>query len=70
MKPGTVVRATILARVLGVKLLTVEARVVLDPEDVLEEPRRRALPRFPDAASLPIGTGLLEASRTLDQART
>jgi hypothetical protein len=65
LSDGVLVEGSILARVLGLRLLTLEATVVLAPADVVDAAarpsgRRPLPPRV-------VGRGLAEAARTIDQ---
>jgi hypothetical protein len=73
---GVLVEASILGRLLGLRLLKLDMTVVIVPSRVAtsQPPRRhppaRPLPPVPGAArprSLPAGRGLAEAVRTLDE---
>ena len=67
MSEGTLVRARVRARVLGVKLLSLEARVVLEPVE-LEVPVAVLPPRRgPTGEPRPIGVGLAQATRAIDE---
>jgi hypothetical protein len=71
------VDARILARVLGIRLLTLDARVILLPADVktpspapADTQRRRTSARSPSVASQPsgaIGHGLADAVRAINE---
>jgi len=74
---GIVVEASILARLLGMRLLTLDATVVVAPADVMvrsSAPRRDSRPRGParsvgasPARSGALGRGLAEAVRSIDE---
>lgn len=67
MREATLVRARVLARVLGIKLLTLEARVVLEPAEREPEPARLPPRRGPTGEPRPIGAGLARATRAIDE---
>ncbi|HEX5911374.1 MAG TPA: hypothetical protein VFY44_12850 [Thermoleophilaceae bacterium] len=67
MTEPTLVRARVLARVLGVKLLTLEAQVVLEPAAAAPEPAALPPRRGPTGEPRPIGVGLAQATRAIDE---
>jgi hypothetical protein len=73
LSQGVLVEASILARLLGLRLLTLEATVVLAPADVTTQSTgQRSVARRPSNASpsrrsrVP-GRGLADAARNLDE---
>lgn len=64
MKEATLVRGRAVARLLGVKLLTLEVRVALEPVELEDRPAPRSGRRYP---ALPVGGGLAGAVRTIDE---
>lgn len=66
LSDGVLVEASILARVLGLRLLTLEATVVLAPADVVANAAARPSGRGPRPPRV-VGRGLAEAARTIDQ---
>lgn len=67
MRDGTLIRANVAARLFGIRLLTLEARVVLAPAEVEDQPAALSPRRGPEGEPRPIGTGLALATRTLDE---
>ena len=64
--PGTVVDARVEARVLGLRLLTVDATIALAPADLKPAPP----PRVRTGRGLTPGRGLAEASRFIHEGET
>jgi hypothetical protein len=60
---GVLVEASILARLLGLRLLTLDVRLVLVPADVSVPPRRS----HPPSARLVPGRGLADAVRSISE---
>jgi hypothetical protein len=67
MSQRTLVRARVLARVLGIKLLTLDAQVVLEPSEVDAQPATLPPRRGPTGEPRPIGAGLAQATRAIDE---
>jgi len=67
MSEGMLVRGRVLARLFGIKLLTLEAQVVVEPAEVEGPPVALPPRRGPTGEPRPIGTGLAQATRTIDE---
>lgn len=65
LSDGVLVEASVLARVLGVRLLTLEATVVLAPAEIAAHPAARPSGRRQPPSG--VGRGLAEAARTIEQ---
>ncbi len=75
LSEGVIVEATVLGRVFGIRLLALDATVVISPAELAEPPRRPAGP--PSACAVPppvpagrhraIGSGLADAARDIDE---
>ncbi len=78
LSEGVIVEASVLARLFGIRLLTVHADVVIAPAETMAAPRRPYAPDEPAAspvqARLPppapsqaVGSGLADAVRMIDE---
>ena len=71
LSEGILVEASVLARLLGIRLLKLDATVVLMPADVAAQPAaprdRPALEALPPTRLYPAGRGLAEAIRHLNE---
>ena len=71
LSDGVVVEASVLGRVFGVRLLRLEATVVLSPAELVEtaaRPRAAPVPvRATSVVRRGIGTGLADAARYIDE---
>jgi hypothetical protein len=75
LSEGVIVEATVLGRVFGLRLLALDATVVVSPAAMAEPPRRDVGPPpsragrrpLPAARHLAIGSGLAGAARDIDR---
>ena len=71
MSEGILVEASVLARLLGIRLLKLDATVVLMPADVAAQPAAPhappALDALPPTRVYPAGRGLAEAIRHINE---